>query len=103
MLFRSLALIGPWYWGPAPVSITLRADGLLHLDGLGRQTRTARFGARGDGTWTGLDGYYTGEILRPAADGRSFDLATFVFTREPYAPAAVVPGGVDDGGWRPAS
>ena len=98
---RALALVGPWYWGPAPVSLTLRADGRLHLDGLDRRTRTSRFAPRGDGTWTGLDGYYTGEILRPAADGRSFDLATFVFTREPYAPADVVPGGVDDRGWRP--
>ncbi|CAM5420242.1 Serine hydrolase OS=Streptomyces antimycoticus OX=68175 GN=SANT12839_048970 PE=4 SV=1 [Streptomyces antimycoticus] len=28
------------------------------------------------------------------------DLGTFVFTREPYAPDGVVPGGVDEEGWR---
>jgi hypothetical protein len=27
-------------------------------------------------------------------------VATFVFTRRPYEPAGVVPGGVDDRGWR---
>ena len=96
----ALALVGPWYWGPAPTSLTLRADGLLHLEGLGRRARSSRFRSRGDGTWVGLDGYYAGEVLRPAADGRSFDLATFAFTREPYDPADVVPGGVDEGGWR---
>ena len=97
---EALAMVGPWYWGPAPVSVTLRADGLLHLDGLGRRARASRFSSRGDGTWVGLDGYYAGEILRPAPDGRSFDLATFVFTRKPYSPGDVVPGGVDEQGWR---
>ncbi len=31
---------------------------------------------------------------------RELRLATFVYTREPYDPAADVPGGVDEGGWR---
>jgi len=48
-----------------------------------------------------LDGYYTGELLRPTAGGRSFRVATFVFTREPYGPAQAVPGGVHDDGWHP--
>jgi hypothetical protein len=28
------------------------------------------------------------------------DLGTFVFTRQPYDPAAPIPGGVDPAGWR---
>ncbi len=31
------------------------------------------------------------------------DLGTFVLTRGPYDPAGPQPGGVDEGGWRPAS
>jgi hypothetical protein len=46
----------------------------------------------------GLDGYYAGETLRIADD--HLDLATFTFTRQPYDPAAPVPGGVDPAGWR---
>jgi len=97
----ALALVGPWYWGPAAFAMTLRADGLLHLESLTSRGRASRFVGSGDGTWRGLDGYYTGEVLRPAADGRSFDLASLIFTRAPYAPAEVVPGSVDEQGWRP--
>jgi len=37
-----------------------------------------------------------------AADGtpQHLDLATFIFTRTPYDPAAPIPGGVDPKGWR---
>jgi CubicO group peptidase (beta-lactamase class C family) len=97
----ALALTGPWYWGPTPLSMTLTADGKLHLRRLGRSGRQSRFVHNGDGTWLGLDGYYTGETMTPAADGLSFDLGTFIFTRQPYSPASVVPGGVDDAGWGP--
>ena len=96
----ALRLTGPWYWGPAAFAMTLRADGLLHLDSLTRRGRASRFSPGADGTWLGLDGYYTGEVLRPAAHGQSFDLASFAFTRGPYDPEGVVPGGVDPQGWR---
>ena len=96
----ALALVGPWYWGPAAFGMTLKADGLLHLVALTGRGRASRFAARGDGRWLGLDGYYAGEVLRPAADGRSFALATFAFTRGPYDPGHAVPGGVDEGGWQ---
>ncbi len=96
----TLALVGPWYWGPAPFTLSLRADGLLHLESLTDRGRASRFTRRGDGAWLGLDGYYAGEVLQPAADGRSFDLATFAFTRGPYDPIDVIPGGVDTGGWQ---
>ncbi len=64
-----------------------QAGGLLHLGPLpGRAGRASRFLRRDDGSWVGLDGYYAGETLRIADD--HLDLATFVFTRQPYDPAA---------------
>jgi hypothetical protein len=63
----------------------------------GRNGRASRFVQR-DGDWIGLDGYFAGEVLRIAED--HLDLDTFIFTRTPYDPAAPVPGGVDEGGWR---
>jgi len=93
-----LALLGAWYWGPAPYVLRLQDDGLLHLGGLGRPGRSSRFARRADGTWVGLDGYFTGEVLQVTAD--LLVLATFVFTRTPYDPAQPVPGGVDERGWR---
>lgn len=93
-----LAVLGPWFWGPAPYALTLGAGGLLQLDGLGRAGRASRFRDRGDGSWVGLDGYFAGETLRVTPD--LLVLATFVFTRTPYDPAQPVPGGVDEGGWR---
>ena len=72
--------------------------GMLHLGGLGRPGRASRFRPRPDGSWVGLDGYFTGETLR--LDPVALNLATFVFTRTPYDPDAPVPGGVDEAGWR---
>ena len=57
--------------------------------------RASRFRAEPDGTWTGLDGYYTGETLRlvrgPDGTVDHLDLGSFVFTREPYGPGAPPP------------
>jgi hypothetical protein len=56
------------------------------------------------GTWTGLDGYYTGETLRlvPAAGDAAeyLDLGTFIFTREPYGPGSPVAARPHADGWR---
>ncbi|NMH95772.1 serine hydrolase [Pseudonocardia acidicola] len=93
-----LELLGPWYWGPSPYVLRAIPGGLLHLGGLGRPGRSSRFRPGPDGTWIGLDGYFAGETLR--LDRVSLTLATFVFTRTPYDPAAPVPGGVDEAGWR---
>ena len=94
-----LHVLGVWFWGPAPYVLRAQAGGLLHLGPLpGRGGRASRFTRRADGSWVGLDGYYAGETLRIAED--HLDLATFVFTRQPYDPAAPVPGGVDPAGWR---
>jgi hypothetical protein len=97
-----LALTGLWHWGPTPYHLRVQGDGLLRLapvDGVGRGSR---FRATGKDTYIGLDAYYAGETLEVGrnADGVAthLDLATFVFTRTPYDPAAPVPGGVED--WR---
>ncbi|MFF1921752.1 serine hydrolase domain-containing protein [Streptomyces sp. NPDC058221] len=99
-----LALTGPWYWGTRTNILRLTPDRGLELRGLRGEGRGARFTARPDGTWIGLDGYYAGETLRIVRndDGsvNHLDLGSFVFTREPYDPAADVPGGVDENGWR---
>ncbi|GAA4834725.1 serine hydrolase domain-containing protein [Actinomycetospora corticicola] len=98
-----LALLGPWYWGAAPIALRLRGTDELTVGGLGGGARASRFSPRPDGTWVGLDGYYAGETLRAVrhADGSvsHLDLGSFVFTREPYAPGEVIPGGVPDDGW----
>jgi hypothetical protein len=94
-----LDCLGIWFWGPSPYVLRAVGDGMLHLGPLpGRMGRASRFARQDDGRWVGLDGYFAGETLRIAAD--HLDLDTFIFTRTPYDPAAPVPGGVDDGGWR---
>jgi D-alanyl-D-alanine carboxypeptidase len=99
-----LALTGPWYWGAAPNALRLRADRVLELAELAGGRRGSRFRPQSDGTWIGLDNYYAGETLRVVrrADGTvsHLDVGSFVYTREPYGPAEVVPGGVDPRGWR---
>ncbi|MDN5380814.1 MULTISPECIES: serine hydrolase domain-containing protein [Streptomyces] len=99
-----LELAGPWYWGTQGFGLRLTADGLLSLEPLSGKGRGSRFRANGDGTWTGLEGYYAGEVLRvvrrPDGSVDHLDLGSFVFTRRPYDTEASVPGGVDPDGWR---
>lgn len=99
-----LELAGQWYWGTNAVALRLTADGLASLEPLSGKGRRSRFRANGDGTWTGLEGYYAGELLKPVRrpDGTvdHLDLGSFVFTRQPYDEGAAVPGGVDPDGWR---
>ncbi len=96
-----LDLVGRWYWGTYELRLSLATDGALVLGELG-EGRGARFRADGDG-WIGLDGYYKDEPLvaeRDQSDRISrLVLASFVFTRTPYDPAADVPGGLDPAGW----
>ncbi|WP_329350101.1 beta-lactamase family protein [Streptomyces sp. NBC_01261] len=100
----ALELAGQWYWGTHGFALRLTADGGASLEPLGGNGRRSRFRANGDGTWTGLEGYYAGELLRPVRrpDGSlsHLDLGSFVFTRQPYDDSASVPGGVDPEGWR---
>ncbi|MER6026390.1 serine hydrolase domain-containing protein [Streptomyces sp. NPDC001851] len=99
-----LELAGQWYWGTNAFGLRVTADGLLALGPLTGSGRRARFRSNGDGTWTGLEGYFAGELLRPVRrpDGAvsHLDLGSFVFTRQPYDPEAPIPGGVDPEGWR---
>jgi CubicO group peptidase (beta-lactamase class C family) len=94
-------LVGPWFWGTYASTLVLDADGGLRLGepGLGRG---ARFRREGDG-WVGLEGYYRGEPLRVERDPSGVPvrlvLASFVFTRTPYAQGVDVPGGIDEQGW----
>ncbi|WP_018349034.1 serine hydrolase domain-containing protein [Longispora albida] len=93
-----VALTGTWYWGTSPFTVHLHANSTLDLVPAYGNGRATQFRRQPDGTWLGLNGYYHGETLRVAAD--HFDLGTFVFTRQPYDPAAPIPGGVDPAGWR---
>ncbi|KAB1149318.1 beta-lactamase family protein [Streptomyces luteolifulvus] len=99
-----LELAGQWYWGTYGFGLRLTADGLVSLEPLSGGGRRSRFRANGDGTWTGLEGYYAGELLkavrRPDGSVDHLDLGSFVFTRQPYDEGASVPGGVDPEGWR---
>ncbi|MGW6642003.1 serine hydrolase domain-containing protein [Streptomyces iakyrus] len=99
-----LELTGQWYWGTHAFALRLTADGLISLGPLSGAGRRSRFRSNGDGTWTGLEGYYAGELLkavrRPDGTVSHLDLGSFVFTRQPYDEGAPVPGGVDPGGWR---
>ncbi|MFJ5104992.1 serine hydrolase domain-containing protein [Streptomyces sp. NPDC088554] len=99
-----LALTGPWYWGTQAVAVKLTAERGLELHPLRGGGRGSRFVVRADGEWTGLDGYYAGEVLRvvrrPDGSVSHLDLGSFVFTREPYGPVDAIPGGVDKEGWR---
>jgi CubicO group peptidase (beta-lactamase class C family) len=104
-----LDLVGTWYWGPMAflVSVGGGPEGpgtVLEFRAAGSGALAYRFGRGDGGGWTGLDGYFAGEPLRPVrgSDGRvvALDLASHTYTRLPYDPAAPVPGGVDPGGWR---
>jgi hypothetical protein len=59
-----LALTGLWYWGPRAYVLRLLAGRAVELGPATGRGRASRFRAGPDGTWTGLDGYYTGETLR---------------------------------------
>ncbi|MET0929006.1 MAG: serine hydrolase domain-containing protein [Aeromicrobium sp.] len=97
----SIDVVGPWFWGTYASTVALDADGGLRLGEPG-QGRGARFRRDGDG-WVGLEGYYRGEPLRVERDASGAPtrlvLASFVFTRTPYADGVEVPGGHDDLGW----
>ena len=99
-----LELTGQWYWGTHAFALRLTADGLMSLGPLTGAGRRSRFRPNGDGTWTGMEGYYAGELLkpvrRPGGSVSHLDLGSFMFTRQPYDEGAPVPGGVDPEGWR---
>ncbi|GAA2645687.1 serine hydrolase domain-containing protein [Paractinoplanes durhamensis] len=92
-----LALAGPWYWGPAAHLLKPRADGWLELTSVSGAVE-GRLRPTGDDQWVGVGGYHDGEDVRAVRDEAGavthLDFGTFVYTRQPYDPAAVIPGGV---------
>ncbi|MCX5332895.1 serine hydrolase [Streptomyces sp. NBC_00140] len=99
-----LELAGQWYWGTHAFALRLTTEGGVSLDPLSGTGRRSRFRRNGDGTWTGLEGYFAGELLRavrrPDGAVSHLDLGSFVFTRQPYDEGSPVPGGVGPEGWR---
>lgn len=98
-----LELTGLWHWGPNPYHLRVLGNGWLELAPVGDLGRRSRFRPTGEDQWLGLDAYYAGETLRvertPDGVPQHLNLATFIFTRTPYDPAAPIPGGVDPKGW----
>lgn len=103
----TLQALGRWFWGPSAYTLRAVRSNELALDADPPGGRPSRFRPRGDGSWVGLDGYFTGETLsfvtgprdaQPAGPA-ALDIASFIFTRTPYDPAAPVPGGVDPRDW----
>jgi CubicO group peptidase (beta-lactamase class C family) len=101
-----LALLGAWFWGPAPYTLSL-SDDVLELSRNDAPGRGMRFRRDGRGGWRGVDGYMAGEPLRivtgPDSDVIALDVGSFIYTRTPYDPAAPVPGGAEADAWHGAS
>jgi hypothetical protein len=75
-------LLGHWYWGNTPVTISV-CGAILQMTG----AFTSRFSPLAVDLYQGRDGYVAGERLRVVRDGERIthlDLATFVLTRTPY-------------------
>lgn len=101
-----LEITGTWYWGPSPYALRLQRRSQLVLSSLsGSSSRDARFQQQSDGTWCGRNGYFEGETLELVRHEETgaivhLNIASFIFTREPYEPEAGIPGEVDAAGWR---
>jgi CubicO group peptidase (beta-lactamase class C family) len=95
-------LVGAWFWGTTPLTARAVGQGRVRLGEEG-DPRGDDF-ALDDGVWVGLNGYFAGETLQVIRDVHGqvshLDVASFRLTRAPYDPAADIPGGVDDLGWR---
>jgi hypothetical protein len=79
-------LLGHWYWGNTPLTMSVSA-GILQLSG----GLTTRFTPLGPDLYRGRDGYLAGEKLRVVRDGDTIthlNVATFVLTRTPYGTRA---------------
>lgn len=95
-------VVGIWHWGPRPYQVSAGADGSLRLGPVGATGRWSSFRPNGDGTWTGLEDYWAGELLQVRGRGTAsahLDLGSFRLTRTPYDPEGDIPGGVHEQGW----
>jgi CubicO group peptidase (beta-lactamase class C family) len=97
-----LALLGSWFWGPAPYTLSL-SGGELTLSRDGADGRGMSFKRDASGSWRGVDGYMAGEPLTvvsgPSGEVTALDVGSFIYTRTPYDPGAPVPGGVAPDAW----
>ena len=84
---------GVWHWGNTPVVFTMEGDELVARK---NGAESYRFGVV-EGRVVGRSGYHAGETLHAVRreDGsvHHLDIATFIYTREPYDPTAPIPGG----------
>jgi CubicO group peptidase (beta-lactamase class C family) len=81
-LAQGTDLLGHWYWGNTPLTISVSA-GILQLTG----GLTTRLFPLGSDLYEGRDGYLAGEKLHVIRTGNTIshlDIATFVLTRTPY-------------------
>jgi CubicO group peptidase (beta-lactamase class C family) len=81
-LAQGTDLLGHWYWGNTPLTISVSA-GILQLTG----GLTTRLFPLGPDLYEGRDGYLAGEKLHVIRNGNTIshlDIATFVLTRTPY-------------------
>jgi hypothetical protein len=81
-LTQGVELLGHWYWGNTPLTITASA-GILQLTG----GLTSRLSPLGPDLYQGRDGYLAGEKLHVIRDGDTIthlNIATFILTRTPY-------------------
>jgi len=81
-LAQGTDLLGHWYWGNTPLTISVSA-GILQLSG----GLTTRLSPLGPDLYQGRDGYLAGEKLHVIRDGGEIshlNVATFVLTRTPY-------------------
>jgi CubicO group peptidase (beta-lactamase class C family) len=81
-LAQGTELLGHWYWGNTPLTISVSA-GVLQLSG----GLTTRLSPLGPDLYQGRDGYLAGEKLHVIRDGDEIshlNIATFVLTRTPY-------------------
>lgn len=81
-LTQGAELLGHWYWGNTPLTITATA-GILQLTG----GLTTRLTPLAPDLYQGRDGYLAGEKLHVVRDGNTIshlNVATFILTRTPY-------------------
>ncbi|HSS67038.1 MAG TPA: serine hydrolase domain-containing protein [Nocardioidaceae bacterium] len=87
-------LVGDWFWGNTRFTLAAVIDGLTLVSGREDVWRFLRVDIDG---YRGLTGYVAGEHLtvhrRPDGAPAWLEVATFILTRQPYDPAAPIPGG----------
>ncbi|WP_328999134.1 beta-lactamase family protein [Kribbella sp. NBC_00709] len=81
-LAQGTDLLGHWYWGNTPLTISVSA-GILQLSG----GLTSRISPVAPDLYQGRDGYLAGEtlhVIRSGDEVSHLNVATFVLTRTPY-------------------